>query len=163
MFPAIISLFVLCEIRSIFGLVPGPIISTSVSAWTSRLMSLLHIAVAHNWCHEGAQCLYSLFPFCCNILSSHLVLSHLSPAIYNYDARGEEELSLQIGDTVHILETYEGENSLTDDLRDLSRHDTLLLSAHLPIAFCRFYLPVQVNILAECLVYYVTLCFRLVL
>uniref|UniRef100_A0A671YPQ2 Dedicator of cytokinesis 1 n=1 Tax=Sparus aurata TaxID=8175 RepID=A0A671YPQ2_SPAAU len=32
--------------------------------------------------------------------------------IYNYDARGEEELSLQIGDTVHILETYEGENGL---------------------------------------------------
>nr|ACQ58879.1 Dedicator of cytokinesis protein 1 [Anoplopoma fimbria] len=30
-------------------------------------------------------------------------------AIYNYDARGEEELSLQIGDTVHILETHEGE------------------------------------------------------
>ncbi|XP_054605243.1 dedicator of cytokinesis protein 1 isoform X2 [Nothobranchius furzeri] len=29
-------------------------------------------------------------------------------AIYNYDARGDEELSLQIGDTVHILETYEG-------------------------------------------------------
>ncbi|MBN3290076.1 DOCK1 protein, partial [Polypterus senegalus] len=29
-------------------------------------------------------------------------------AIYNYDARGEEELSLQIGDTVHILEIYEG-------------------------------------------------------
>ncbi|TSL04205.1 Dedicator of cytokinesis protein 1 [Bagarius yarrelli] len=28
--------------------------------------------------------------------------------IYNYDARTEEELSLQIGDTVHILETYEG-------------------------------------------------------
>ncbi|RXM36003.1 Dedicator of cytokinesis protein 1, partial [Acipenser ruthenus] len=28
--------------------------------------------------------------------------------IYNYDARGEEELSLQIGDTAHILETYEG-------------------------------------------------------
>ncbi|KAG9346089.1 hypothetical protein JZ751_007907 [Albula glossodonta] len=28
--------------------------------------------------------------------------------IYNYDARGDEELSLQIGDTVHILETYEG-------------------------------------------------------
>ncbi|CAG01025.1 unnamed protein product, partial [Tetraodon nigroviridis] len=28
-------------------------------------------------------------------------------AIYNYDARGEEELSLQIGDTVHILEKYE--------------------------------------------------------
>ncbi|KAJ8365517.1 hypothetical protein SKAU_G00143480 [Synaphobranchus kaupii] len=29
-------------------------------------------------------------------------------AIYNYDARGDEEMSLQIGDTVHILETYEG-------------------------------------------------------
>ncbi|KAM9462475.1 dedicator of cytokinesis protein 1 isoform 1-T1 [Clarias gariepinus] len=29
-------------------------------------------------------------------------------AIYNYDARSEEELSLQIGDTVHILETHEG-------------------------------------------------------
>uniref|UniRef100_A0A671L9R0 Dedicator of cytokinesis protein 1-like n=1 Tax=Sinocyclocheilus anshuiensis TaxID=1608454 RepID=A0A671L9R0_9TELE len=28
--------------------------------------------------------------------------------IYNYDARSDEELSLQIGDTVHILETYEG-------------------------------------------------------
>uniref|UniRef100_A0A3B4EZ79 Dedicator of cytokinesis 1 n=1 Tax=Pundamilia nyererei TaxID=303518 RepID=A0A3B4EZ79_9CICH len=36
--------------------------------------------------------------------------------IYNYDARGEEELSLQIGDTVHILETYEGENRLTDGI-----------------------------------------------
>uniref|UniRef100_A0A803VBW0 Dedicator of cytokinesis 1 n=1 Tax=Ficedula albicollis TaxID=59894 RepID=A0A803VBW0_FICAL len=32
----------------------------------------------------------------------------LSPALYNYDARGPDELSLQIGDTVHILETYEG-------------------------------------------------------
>ncbi|XP_066518843.1 dedicator of cytokinesis protein 1 isoform X3 [Hoplias malabaricus] len=29
-------------------------------------------------------------------------------AVYNYDARSDEELSLQIGDTVHILETYEG-------------------------------------------------------
>ncbi|KAJ3607904.1 hypothetical protein NHX12_024955, partial [Muraenolepis orangiensis] len=29
-------------------------------------------------------------------------------AIYNYDALGEEDLSLQIGDTVHILETHEG-------------------------------------------------------
>uniref|UniRef100_A0A8K9UJB8 Dedicator of cytokinesis 1 n=1 Tax=Oncorhynchus mykiss TaxID=8022 RepID=A0A8K9UJB8_ONCMY len=33
-------------------------------------------------------------------------------AIYNYDVRGDEELSLQIGDTVHILETYEGRNTL---------------------------------------------------
>uniref|UniRef100_A0A8C5J755 Dedicator of cytokinesis 1 n=1 Tax=Junco hyemalis TaxID=40217 RepID=A0A8C5J755_JUNHY len=32
----------------------------------------------------------------------------LCPALYNYDARGPDELSLQIGDTVHILETYEG-------------------------------------------------------
>uniref|UniRef100_A0A671KNB0 Dedicator of cytokinesis protein 5-like n=1 Tax=Sinocyclocheilus anshuiensis TaxID=1608454 RepID=A0A671KNB0_9TELE len=29
-------------------------------------------------------------------------------SIYNYDARGEPELSLQVGDTVHILETFEG-------------------------------------------------------
>ncbi|XP_057212417.1 dedicator of cytokinesis protein 5 [Triplophysa rosa] len=29
-------------------------------------------------------------------------------AIYNYDTRGEPELSLQVGDTVHILETFEG-------------------------------------------------------
>uniref|UniRef100_A0A672TYM8 Dedicator of cytokinesis 1 n=1 Tax=Strigops habroptila TaxID=2489341 RepID=A0A672TYM8_STRHB len=29
-------------------------------------------------------------------------------SLYNYDARGPDELSLQIGDTVHILETYEG-------------------------------------------------------
>ncbi|ELR55761.1 Dedicator of cytokinesis protein 1, partial [Bos mutus] len=29
-------------------------------------------------------------------------------AFYNYDARGADELSLQIGDAVHILETYEG-------------------------------------------------------
>uniref|UniRef100_A0A8C1PEA8 Dedicator of cytokinesis 5 n=1 Tax=Cyprinus carpio TaxID=7962 RepID=A0A8C1PEA8_CYPCA len=31
-----------------------------------------------------------------------------SLAFYNYDARGEPELSLQVGDTVHILETFEG-------------------------------------------------------
>uniref|UniRef100_A0A672PID5 Dedicator of cytokinesis protein 5-like n=1 Tax=Sinocyclocheilus grahami TaxID=75366 RepID=A0A672PID5_SINGR len=30
-------------------------------------------------------------------------------SIDNYDARGEPELSLQVGDTVHILETFEGE------------------------------------------------------
>ncbi|XP_043912113.1 dedicator of cytokinesis protein 1 [Protopterus annectens] len=29
-------------------------------------------------------------------------------SIYNYDAKGPEELSLQIGETVHILETHEG-------------------------------------------------------
>uniref|UniRef100_A0A8C1MIL5 Dedicator of cytokinesis 1 n=1 Tax=Cyprinus carpio TaxID=7962 RepID=A0A8C1MIL5_CYPCA len=32
----------------------------------------------------------------------------LQRSIYNYDTRSDEELSLQIGDTVHILETYEG-------------------------------------------------------
>uniref|UniRef100_A0A8B9GHU8 Dedicator of cytokinesis 1 n=1 Tax=Amazona collaria TaxID=241587 RepID=A0A8B9GHU8_9PSIT len=32
----------------------------------------------------------------------------LVTTLYNYDARGPDELSLQIGDTVHILETYEG-------------------------------------------------------
>uniref|UniRef100_A0A8C1W6I9 Dedicator of cytokinesis 1 n=1 Tax=Cyprinus carpio TaxID=7962 RepID=A0A8C1W6I9_CYPCA len=32
----------------------------------------------------------------------------LQRSIYNYDTRCDEELSLQIGDTVHILETYEG-------------------------------------------------------
>ncbi|RLW02251.1 hypothetical protein DV515_00007473 [Chloebia gouldiae] len=34
--------------------------------------------------------------------------TELPPSLYNYDARGPDELSLQIGDTVHILETYEG-------------------------------------------------------
>uniref|UniRef100_A0AAQ5YFM2 Dedicator of cytokinesis 1 n=1 Tax=Amphiprion ocellaris TaxID=80972 RepID=A0AAQ5YFM2_AMPOC len=67
---------------------------------------------------QGSQTLYCLFshPFSCNISSSYIVLSHFSPAIYNYDARGEEELSLQIGDTVHILETYEGESGFTDGI-----------------------------------------------
>lgn len=69
---------------------------------------------------RGSQTLYWPFSSSCNISSSHIVLSHLSPAIYNYDARGEEELSLQIGDTVHILETHEGEKRLTDDTHDQS-------------------------------------------
>uniref|UniRef100_A0A8C7S2K9 Dedicator of cytokinesis 5 n=1 Tax=Oncorhynchus mykiss TaxID=8022 RepID=A0A8C7S2K9_ONCMY len=42
-----------------------------------------------------------------NCLSFRPRLSILS-AIYNYDSRGEQELSLQVGDTVHILETFEG-------------------------------------------------------
>jgi len=66
-------------------------------------------------------CLFFFFLLSCNI-SSYIVLSHLPPAIYNYDARGEEELSLQIGDTVHILETHEGEHMLTDDTRDQHWH-----------------------------------------
>uniref|UniRef100_A0A8C8IG60 Dedicator of cytokinesis 5 n=1 Tax=Oncorhynchus tshawytscha TaxID=74940 RepID=A0A8C8IG60_ONCTS len=31
-------------------------------------------------------------------------------SIYNYDSRREQELCLQVGDTVHILETFEGEH-----------------------------------------------------
>ncbi|KAH0623152.1 hypothetical protein JD844_031162 [Phrynosoma platyrhinos] len=34
-------------------------------------------------------------------------------AIYNYDAAQDVELSLQVGDTVHILETYEGQMFLS--------------------------------------------------
>lgn len=51
-------------------------------------------------------------PYC---LSPHVLICpplFSFPAIYNYEARGEEELSLQIGDTVHILEKYEGEIGL---------------------------------------------------
>lgn len=95
-------------------------------------MPRLHVAAAHNKCHEGAKRFYCLFfSSSCNI-SSYIVLSHLFffPAIYNYDARGEEELSLQIGDTVHILETYERENWLTDDERELTRRCR-------PLASCR--------------------------
>uniref|UniRef100_A0A8C6PYL8 Dedicator of cytokinesis 1 n=1 Tax=Nothobranchius furzeri TaxID=105023 RepID=A0A8C6PYL8_NOTFU len=47
-------------------------------------------------------------PFSVSCIFSYIVISCFSSAIYNYDARGDEELSLQIGDTVHILETYEG-------------------------------------------------------
>uniref|UniRef100_A0AAZ3Q9N7 SH3 domain-containing protein n=1 Tax=Oncorhynchus tshawytscha TaxID=74940 RepID=A0AAZ3Q9N7_ONCTS len=54
-------------------------------------------------CHTGDTRLIS---FSCPFNS--LVSSSLPSAIYNYDVRGDEELSLQIGDTVHILETYEG-------------------------------------------------------
>uniref|UniRef100_A0A8C2Q7J1 Dedicator of cytokinesis 5 n=1 Tax=Cyprinus carpio TaxID=7962 RepID=A0A8C2Q7J1_CYPCA len=45
----------------------------------------------------------------------------MSSAIYNYDARGEPELSLQVGDTVHILETFEGECRVRACL-DMSTH-----------------------------------------
>uniref|UniRef100_A0A667Y522 Dedicator of cytokinesis 5 n=1 Tax=Myripristis murdjan TaxID=586833 RepID=A0A667Y522_9TELE len=41
---------------------------------------------------------------------SHNEIVPLCPsAIYNYDPRGEPELCLQVGDTVHILETFEGD------------------------------------------------------
>uniref|UniRef100_A0A7N6AW27 Dedicator of cytokinesis 1 n=1 Tax=Anabas testudineus TaxID=64144 RepID=A0A7N6AW27_ANATE len=76
------------------------------------------------------------FSSSCNMSSSYLVLSCLSPAIYNYDARGEEELSLQIGDTVHILETYEGENSFSDCTQatvEGSGHKETVIPTELPL------------------------------
>uniref|UniRef100_A0A8C2KR59 Dedicator of cytokinesis 5 n=1 Tax=Cyprinus carpio TaxID=7962 RepID=A0A8C2KR59_CYPCA len=50
-------------------------------------------------CKINSNYLLKVF-FYCNLIGSL--------AIYNYDARGEPELSLQVGDTVHILETFEG-------------------------------------------------------
>lgn len=47
---------------------------------------------------------------------SWLCFSSLSSpflAIYNYDAARDVELSLQVGDTVHILEMYEGRLRIT--------------------------------------------------
>uniref|UniRef100_A0A667Y3E7 Dedicator of cytokinesis 5 n=1 Tax=Myripristis murdjan TaxID=586833 RepID=A0A667Y3E7_9TELE len=38
----------------------------------------------------------------------HFIVPLCPSAIYNYDPRGEPELCLQVGDTVHILETFEG-------------------------------------------------------
>uniref|UniRef100_A0A671KMQ7 Dedicator of cytokinesis protein 5-like n=1 Tax=Sinocyclocheilus anshuiensis TaxID=1608454 RepID=A0A671KMQ7_9TELE len=49
----------------------------------------------------------------------------LEQTIYNYDARGEPELSLQVGDTVHILETFEGERN---ELRGFSQMLLCLIS-----------------------------------
>uniref|UniRef100_A0A8C4YD12 Dedicator of cytokinesis 1 n=1 Tax=Gopherus evgoodei TaxID=1825980 RepID=A0A8C4YD12_9SAUR len=46
-------------------------------------------------------------------------------AFYNYDARGADELSLQIGDTVHILETYEAITNRVYKL-DYINHFTIL-------------------------------------
>uniref|UniRef100_A0A674MMB8 Dedicator of cytokinesis 1 n=1 Tax=Takifugu rubripes TaxID=31033 RepID=A0A674MMB8_TAKRU len=55
-------------------------------------------------------------------IAAWLVTTWMYP-IYNYDARGEEELSLQIGDTVHILEKYEGElGPRRTKRRSLPRH-----------------------------------------
>lgn len=46
-----------------------------------------------------------------------IMLSPLFPflAIYNYDAAQDVELSLQVGDTVHILEMYEGRSQITSN------------------------------------------------
>uniref|UniRef100_A0A8B9D8T3 Dedicator of cytokinesis 1 n=1 Tax=Anser cygnoides TaxID=8845 RepID=A0A8B9D8T3_ANSCY len=49
--------------------------------------------------------------------------------LYNYEARGPDELSLQIGDTVHILETYEGKPLLLNSdlfLVFLRQHETVI-------------------------------------
>uniref|UniRef100_A0A672PQV2 Dedicator of cytokinesis protein 5-like n=1 Tax=Sinocyclocheilus grahami TaxID=75366 RepID=A0A672PQV2_SINGR len=47
--------------------------------------------------------------FLCRYWSKWECKYYISCTIDNYDARGEPELSLQVGDTVHILETFEGE------------------------------------------------------
>lgn len=41
----------------------------------------------------------------------------MSPAIYNYNPRGEQELRLQVGDAVHILEKLEGKQRPPQELR----------------------------------------------
>uniref|UniRef100_A0A6Q2YQC6 Dedicator of cytokinesis 5 n=1 Tax=Esox lucius TaxID=8010 RepID=A0A6Q2YQC6_ESOLU len=43
------------------------------------------------------------------MFSGHVSKKEHEKSIYNYDSRGEQELSLQVGDTVHILETFEGD------------------------------------------------------
>lgn len=92
---------------------------------------------------------FFFFPSSCNISSFlySLPLFHPSLAIYNYDARGEEELSLQIGDTVHILETYEGENGLYG--HDHSwQWDTIDLSSLVPLFFCHILIHMFSKIIA---------------
>lgn len=49
------------------------------------------------------------------------------PAIYNYNASQDVELSLQVGDTVHILEMYEGKSDglLPDGWGGLEQYELL--------------------------------------
>uniref|UniRef100_A0A8D3CAS1 Dedicator of cytokinesis 1 n=1 Tax=Scophthalmus maximus TaxID=52904 RepID=A0A8D3CAS1_SCOMX len=56
---------------------------------------------------RGASCVGSTERIVLLLQRRWMFLTSNFSSIYNYDARGEEELSLQIGDTVHILETYE--------------------------------------------------------
>lgn len=42
-----------------------------------------------------------------NVTQKSVLLFFLS-AIYNYNPRGEQELCLQVGDAVHLLEELEG-------------------------------------------------------
>lgn len=74
----------------------GSMIKNPLDLVTSDRSTCLLGDVLVSWCSVPDVYLILFFSFC--LL-----------AIYNYDARSEEELSLQIGDTVHILETYEGE------------------------------------------------------
>lgn len=105
-------------------MVSGPSIQllqcVRLRGWTSCgcVIPLLHAVAANNKHHQGAKCFIAPPTPSFNISFSYIALSF--SAIYNYDARGEEELSLQIGDTVHILETYERERWLTDDICDPS-------------------------------------------
>uniref|UniRef100_A0A8B9TVA9 Dedicator of cytokinesis 1 n=1 Tax=Anas platyrhynchos TaxID=8839 RepID=A0A8B9TVA9_ANAPL len=46
--------------------------------------------------------------------------------LYNYDARGPDELSLQIGDTVHILETYEDMLCAPAIVEGKGQHETVI-------------------------------------
>lgn len=106
------------------------------SCWYSSLSSTGDTPLLRGWklcvtllCHtiNATRETKTLLPFPSAVISPPFILPPLvsSPAIYNYDARGEEELSLQIGDTVHILEKYEGEIGLR-------RHDwTSVMSAPL--------------------------------
>uniref|UniRef100_A0A8U7P426 Dedicator of cytokinesis 5 n=1 Tax=Corvus moneduloides TaxID=1196302 RepID=A0A8U7P426_CORMO len=81
--------------------------------------------------------LESLFP---NLIPSWLCFSPFSPhfsAIYNYEAAQDVELSLQVGDTVHILEMYEGRCSSQGEtyihlkeaiVKDRGQHETVIPS-----------------------------------
>lgn len=55
--------------------------------------------VGNNWIYLTKEVNYS---------HNEMVWTVLS-AIYNYDSNGEQELCLQVGDPVHILEKFEGE------------------------------------------------------
>lgn len=55
---------------------------------------------------EPAVTLVRSFLACAETIPTICVL--VSPAIYNYTPRGDQELRLQVGDAVHILEKLEG-------------------------------------------------------
>ncbi|XP_045051649.2 dedicator of cytokinesis protein 5 [Desmodus rotundus] len=62
-------------------------------------------------CHHFFPCkadFLSAGSVCGNLPDPLDAMDNCVPAIYNYNASQDAELSLQIGDTVHILEMYEG-------------------------------------------------------